>query len=162
MAGPVTKAERRQLERFVATGPAYSVNLAAYLRSKAPKRKAESPYRIAKKQERLIRKGERASVRAAVVLRANGRCECGCNCAIPFVGHSAFTPELDHFFGRAHAESVETCWLLARIHHQSKTENYPTREYWDALFADHCKRHGYPPPRKRLTKDIQVAGPEAK
>lgn len=95
------------------------------------------PRRKAAAAGRAERTGARAAVRQAVVSRAGGRCEaCG-------VEVSARVGELDHFFGRARSENVETCWLLCRTCHGEKTENRPNRRWWLERFRRHAVLHGY-------------------
>lgn len=79
-----------------------------------------------------------ADVRAAVLERANGLCECGC--ARPFVLRG---PELDHFFGRARSESVESCWVLRSDCHHRKTNNVPNAAVWLEKFRAHCVHYNY-------------------
>lgn len=71
------------------------------------------------------------AIRAAVMERADGRCE---HCGWAF---QSFNPgELDHAFGRARAESVETCWALCRDCHRQKTNNDPSAAHWLEAFAE--------------------------
>lgn len=73
---------------------------------------------------------------AAIVARANGRCEC-CGDPVP-------PGELDHFFGRAKVqESIENCWLLTPACHYAKTRNHPSARAWLRKFLAHAERHGY-------------------
>ena len=109
-----------------------------------------SPTRTAAKKERRAERAEkkatkreqRADVRAAVMARANGICECGCGHRLDEDGF-LFRPEMDHFFGKSRSESIETCWLLAAAHHERKTQNFPSRVAWLEKFIEHCQRHGY-------------------
>ena len=83
--------------------------------------------------------GETARVRRICVERSNGLCECGCGRAVTRV-----TGELDHFFSRGKAPTTErTCWFIAVPCHHWKTDNFPSKAYWLASFALHCKRHGF-------------------
>lgn len=78
-----------------------------------------------------------AAVRAAVVTRADGRCECGCGAPVP-------PGEVDHFFGRAKSEeSVANCWLLTPACHFAKTRNSPSARAWLVKFRAHAELHGY-------------------
>lgn len=78
------------------------------------------------------------AIRAAVMERAGGRCE---HCGWAF---QPFNPgELDHFFGRARAESVETCWALCRDCHREKTQNDPSAVHWLESFAELAEGLGY-------------------
>lgn len=104
-----------------------------------------------KAEKRLTRKEMVAKVRPLVEARAAGSCECGCGTRFGAFGDTA---EWDEFHGRRHI-SVEETWFLARRCHQAKTANFPSRRYWDNIFASHCRRMGYPPPRPRLTKEIR-------
>lgn len=70
--------------------------------------------------------------------RSGGQCECGCG--IQF-GHLDFTPEMDHWHGRARApENEETCWLLARCCHRMKTGWRPSRAEWAYRWRVHQER----------------------
>jgi hypothetical protein len=102
-------------------------------RRTAPKRK---PGREAKEAKRAAEAAVRAEVRAACVARAEGDCEA---CA-RFAGAAL---HLDHFWGRAREESVESCWMLCPGCDHEKTENKPTRQHWLHLFSFHCRNEGY-------------------
>jgi len=104
-----------------------------------PRRQAKdrSPGRMHPKNKDA-RKEFRRMVRTRCVERAAGRCECGCGV---YVGTEAL--HLDHFWGRAREESIESCWMLAPRCDRDKTENKPTRRAWLAFFAAHCLRNGY-------------------
>jgi hypothetical protein len=82
-------------------------------------------------------------VKHLLAARAHGKCEaCGC-----FLGDRG---ELDHFFGRAKAEELEsTCWLICSECHYSKTRNHPNAAHWLSLFIAHCVRWGYHESRQR-------------
>lgn len=79
-------------------------------------------------------------IRNAVNARAGYLCECGCGRWFRGVGGAA---QLDHFFGRARAQSVETCWRLREDCHFNKTNNSPSAGYWLEKFIEHCRKHGY-------------------
>lgn len=78
-----------------------------------------------------------ADVRAAVLARANGNCEC---CGISLV---TFGGQLDHFEGRKVAETVENCWMLSVDCHYQKTQNIPSAAWWAGRFLKHQRKHGY-------------------
>jgi hypothetical protein len=70
--------------------------------------------------------------------RCRGRCE-ACRADLFSTGR-----EVDHFFGRAKAEEVEsTCWALCPRCHYQKTRNHPDSSHWLRLFIAHCVRWGY-------------------
>jgi hypothetical protein len=49
---------------------------------------------------------------------------------------------VDHFFGRAKADELEfTCWVLRADHHEAKTQNKPTADFWLLKFIGHCGRY---------------------
>lgn len=124
----MTKSERKRLcEVCRAKFPGKTIPLFQKELRKQRKEKQE--------QERLTKKGARAAVRAECVKRAGGWCECGCMRVLNL--------EMDHFYGRRF-ESVETCWMLARVCHVKKTQNDPSRRVWDAEFMRHCAKYGYP------------------
>lgn len=137
----MTKAERRQLERIQGSGTACAVNLAAYLKSKTPRRKPISSRKIEKKAKALSKKGRWEAVKEAVARRAAGICECGCGFLL---AGDWWRPggDADHFYGK-HRETVEKVWQLSRLCHNAKGENRPSREHWDRLFLRHCTKHGY-------------------
>lgn len=99
------------------------------------------PRRKAAAAERAERTGATRATRGAVVSRAGGRCEC---CGAEVTSRSG---ELDHFFGRARSELVETCWLLCNGQeggcHLGKTMNMPSRRFWLVRFHRHALKHGY-------------------
>jgi hypothetical protein len=106
----------------------------------SPKARAFSrAKREAKKTKAQGKKEKRQSVRAAVFERAGGECECGCG----RVFGPADPGELDHFFGKAREESVESCWALTRWCHHQKTVNAPSAAEWLARFAGHCAKYLY-------------------
>lgn len=81
--------------------------------------------------------GARRALRTAAVTRAGGRCEA------TGVDLPARTLELDHMFGRARSENIETVWMLSPDAHQDKTENRPSRRWWLERFRRHAVLHGY-------------------
>jgi hypothetical protein len=77
------------------------------------------------------------AVRAAVMARADGRCE-ACK--------AAPAEEADHFRGRARSETLETVWMLCAGPsgcHRRKTDNVGGRIEWLTTFARHCAVHRY-------------------
>jgi 5-methylcytosine-specific restriction endonuclease McrA len=95
------------------------------------------PRRKAAKAEHQEKTGARKAVRGAVVSRAGGRCEA---CGVEVTSRSG---ELDHFFGRARSENVETCWLLCGACHFAKTNWMPARAAWLNRFRRHALLHGF-------------------
>jgi hypothetical protein len=101
------------------------------------------PRRRKEHAEHLAITGARAAVRAAVFTRAAGRCECGGTEITSRSGH------MDHFFGKARSENVETCWALCASCDHDKTENripgtnQVSRRWWLERFRRHCILHGY-------------------
>jgi hypothetical protein len=79
--------------------------------------------------------GATRAVRRAVFARAAGRCEAG--------GCPGEPTAMDHFFGRARSELVETCWALCAEHDFQKTNNLPGRRFWLLRFRRHAEKHGY-------------------
>ena len=95
-----------------------------------------------KRQKRRLREPEAqtvAVIRAICVERGGGRCEaCGVD---PWRGIS-----MDHFWGRAREESVESCWMLCAGPtgcDRQKTDNFPSRLHWVRLFGVHVALHRY-------------------
>lgn len=97
-----------------------------------------------REEKRATKKEHRAEVRAAVMMRAGGRCErCG------EYGELLDALEWDHFFGRHEGdETIERTWALHRTCHSLKTRGSPSRGHWLDAFTAHCERHGYPVPRR--------------
>lgn len=98
------------------------------------------PSRKAKAVGRTAETGARRAIRNAVFTRSGGRCEC-CGTEI-----TKRTFELDHFFGRARSELVETCWALCSRDqgcHFEKTNSRPTRRWWLERFRRHAVLHGF-------------------
>lgn len=79
-----------------------------------------------------------ADVRAAVLSRANGACECGCGISL-----DTFGGELDHFEGRKVEESEANCWMLSVDCHYQKTNGIPSRVWWLQRFEKHQRKNGY-------------------
>jgi len=84
----------------------------------------------------------------AVQERSGGRCE-SCSRGSGNYGQT------DHFFGRARAEGVESCWLLCMECHYRKTNNQPSARFWLEMFVAHCAKHGYEAARERATKRLE-------
>lgn len=76
------------------------------------------------------------SVRAACVIRSEGKCEaCG-----RWAGEAL---HCDHMFGRARSEEISTCWMFCPRCDDDKTHNRPDAAHWLKLFLEHCVRHEY-------------------
>lgn len=144
----IAKSTHRDLTRLLQYKGDLRASLESFLEKHAPRRRKPSLRKAEKEEKKLGKKGARADVRAACVARCNQQCE-ACGQPSMYIGPL----EMDHFYGRAFSESVETCWMLGPECHRQKTENDPTREFWDAKFAIHCKLYGYPF-RPRLTKQL--------
>lgn len=106
-------------------------------RAMAPKKFIKAA-RVRKTAKRATKREARQDVRGEVMKRASGCCEhCGAS-------ETDFSPlELDHFFGRARAESVETCWALCRACHRRKTDNTPSAASWLQAFVTHAGLRGF-------------------
>ena len=80
-----------------------------------------------------------AKLRAAVFLRANGRCE---SCGKP---HPV---AMDHFLGgsgrRRQQQSYENTWALCSRCDSNRTHNVPSAEFWNDRFKRFAERYGYP------------------
>jgi 5-methylcytosine-specific restriction endonuclease McrA len=77
-------------------------------------------------------------VRAAVLKRSDGACECCCA--------ETAALECDHFFGgrnRQSLQAVETVWALCVPCHRWKTLNEHGAAHWLGRFKEHCRRYGY-------------------
>lgn len=108
------------------------------LRPSQKKKLVRKANKAARETKAKTKREARADIREAVLKRADGRCEA---CA------TGFTPlnsaELDHFFGKARSEAVETCWALCRQCHAEKTDNEPSAADWLQYFVSHCGQFGY-------------------
>lgn len=110
------------------------VNLRAAL---SPRRRTERQKASAqaKRSARERKNEETASIRQAVFLRADGRCEL-CKTRAP--------ADLHHAFGRVQVrQSVSNTLALCRTCHRLLTDATPSASYWWSLQAEHFERHGY-------------------
>jgi 5-methylcytosine-specific restriction endonuclease McrA len=95
--------------------------------------RSTGPTRLDRKDAERI---ARAAVREVCVERAGGRCEaCG-------EIHGAAL-QMDHFWGRARDESIQSCWMVCPKCHFDKTNNRPSRGVWLGGFSLFCERYGY-------------------
>lgn len=115
------------------------LELAAALKPKT--RKPWATLKKDKAKKKRTKRDETAEIRAAVMKRADGRCE---HCGTHFQ-----RLELDHAFGRRGPQSERTCWALSPYCHKSKTNWTGGAAFWMAIFADHCERHGYEDEKSR-------------
>jgi 5-methylcytosine-specific restriction endonuclease McrA len=103
-----------------------------------------------KRAKRVSKREKRAEVREAVMNRSVGLCEaCVKDLTLTDPG------ELDHFFGKARAESVESCWLLCRACHRAKTDNNPSAAWWLDRFDAHARFYGYTAESKRARARLE-------
>lgn len=121
---------RRTAQELLDTAPPLS--RAADELKRALESRKRRPVDTRKAAKRQTNKEKRSAVREEVMKRADGRCE-GCNWP-----HGGPNLELDHFFGRARSESVETCWALCATCHLEKTRNEPSAAHWLNIFHEHC------------------------
>lgn len=121
-------------------GAPVAAELRAALRPSPKKREATRAKRKARESKAKTKREATSEVRAAVMARADMECECGCG---QWFGGLLGAAELDHFWGKARAESVETCWALASHCHRLKTNNNPSARHWLLRFHAHCENHGY-------------------
>lgn len=110
------------------------------MRFPKPSKKARQASKLAR---RATRRDALAEIIAACVRRGQCRCEA------PDCRKAGVRLELDHWLGgvgrRRQRESVETCWMLCTACHFERTRNYPSAEFWNDRFAEHCRAHGYQP-----------------
>jgi 5-methylcytosine-specific restriction endonuclease McrA len=109
-------------------------------RGLAPRAKAKAfraATKAAKKAKSSARQQVWGDVYSAVATRSGGCCEA--------CGEDEFVAplECDHFFGRARAQSVETCWMLCRGCHRKKTDGSPTSAWWFRRFIEHAHALDY-------------------
>lgn len=89
-----------------------------------------------KTQRKTAKNAETAEIRAEVMARAGGVCECGCGQTF----HSFNPAELDHARGRGKApQSVQNTWLLTRNCHREK--HHEESSLWLAKYLAHSIRH---------------------
>jgi 5-methylcytosine-specific restriction endonuclease McrA len=125
-------------------------NADAILRGAKPLRRSVKKARKEKTAKRATKKEKTATVRQAVVLRADNCCEW---CSRPGTDFEAL--ELDHFEGRARSETLESCWLLCRGCHRQKTNNAPSAAWWLEAFRMHCERNGYAAQARRAANRLE-------
>lgn len=142
----MTKSEIRKLQRIV-EGDNLRASLQSLL-SQQVKRSPVKPTRAARLEKKKLSReemnAETARIREQCVKRSGTWCECGCG-----QPHTPlYLAEMDHFLGghgrRKQRQSVETCWMLRRDCHAAKTRLSPSSAFWDAKFAAHAARYGYP------------------
>lgn len=108
--------------------------------------------RKARTAKRLSHNEETAVIRAAVIARAKGRCECGCGRHI-LTG----TGQMDHYAGRVRQrQSIEWCWWLSRECHRAKTDNKPDAMTWHFAFLKHARAHRYTAPAAYALNHIEA------
>lgn len=88
------------------------------------------------------------ALRAALWVRSEGRCECGCRRRIALYagarGGGDRAAHMDHYLGRARApQTPETCWLIHPDCHGDKHAANPSRRYWHQRFLLHLEAHGF-------------------
>lgn len=119
---------------------------------------APKPRSSAKKKTERKRKSktvETKRIRKAVAKRAGLVCECGCERWFKGFDGAA---QMDHFWGKAREESVESCWMLRAQCHDQKTTNTPNRMTWLRLFEAHAKKHGYAEQARHADEAAKVCG----
>lgn len=142
---------------FLSAGMSAHVEaLRAAMAPRKPKAFSSGPSLKAQKAGRKKTKREgRAEVRLAVMERANGSCEyCRADSLLSDL-------ELDHMFGQARSESLETCWALCRYCHREKTNNRPDAEFWLREFITHCGTFGYSAAAERAKRRITFVSTRA-
>lgn len=119
-------------------------------RGRTAEEKAAKAARVGKRAAKHRRTSD---VRIPVMKRAWLVCECGCRRWFRgFMGQAT----MDHFFGKARAESVETCWALRADCHAEKTDSKPDRATWLRKFIVHCERYGYTAAGEEARAEIEA------
>lgn len=126
----------RQLRSILEETPAGRAYLAQIDATKKQRRARHAGSRREREGKREAKRDDRAIVRALVANRALGYCE-ACR---TFHGDAL---QMDHFWGRAREESVQSCWMLCAECHRDKTENRPSRGAWLGGFSLHCEAMNY-------------------
>lgn len=129
--------------------------IAKATRASATRRKLKQP----KAEKRATKRQRTKSVRALVMERAQGGCECGCG--RPFESFSG-VPTLDHFWGVAREESLESCWALRADCHRRKTDSVPSKRCWLTRFVIHCREHDYWVQESKALADAEWAESKAR
>jgi hypothetical protein len=92
---------------------------------------------VEKEEDRLAQNEETDRIRAECMLRANGRCECGCGRRLDLWGAT-----MDHWLSgsgqRVPKQSVKTCWILTLKCHLGRQTNSPSVAFWNERFQRHC------------------------
>lgn len=115
--------------------------------------------RVRSSPRRIAKNSETAGIRAAVVERAQGRCECGCGRRF---GSGEGTPEWDHIAGRVRVkQSVSMTWMLRRDDHRERTLNRPSRNHWLTRFKAHAESFGYTAEAAWAQREIDYATAKA-
>lgn len=143
----MTKSEIRKLQSIAEEPCDVRSSLKSFLAQQV-KRTLVKPMKAArlakKKLSREEMNAQTADIREQCVKRSGTWCECGCG-----QPYTPFYPaEMDHFLGghgrRKQRQSVESCWMLRRDCHAAKTRLSPSSAFWDAKWAAHAARYGYP------------------
>lgn len=126
-------------EQFTMHGPFHLAIQELESALKPKTKKAWATLKRDKLAKKATRKEETSTIRAAVMSRANGRCE-ACGLEQTF----GTDLQMDHFWGRGKArQTVENCWAIGRYCHSQKTDNHPSAEHWLHRFAEHARKHHY-------------------
>jgi 5-methylcytosine-specific restriction endonuclease McrA len=93
------------------------------------------------------------SIRAAVMARAEGRCEC---CGAEETDFDQL--ELEHMHGKVRVkQSTESTWAVRHSCHQKKTGWKEGRDVWLERFIAHCRRNNLNGPGRRYAEDTLAA-----
>jgi 5-methylcytosine-specific restriction endonuclease McrA len=103
--------------------------------------------------KRRAKRTETSAIYEEVAKRAPNTCECGCG--RPFLASMLDAPTMDHFFGRARAESVDTVWRLRAECHRAKTDGWPDAGGWLVKFIEHCDFYGYESAREKAVARLE-------
>lgn len=127
------------LEKFWDSEPLPAPRYVAELRAQLGKpNKAKALRRKRKDAKRATKRDETSAIYAAVMARANARCE-ACDAYVPYGGL-----QLDHMFGRVRVrQSERNCWALCHACHVAKTHNRPSATHWLLEFIGHAGEHDF-------------------
>lgn len=113
-----------------------------FSRRKPPKKALPEPTRKEAKATRAAaHAGRTSTVRYIVWRRSERKCE---SCGRSLLEHEG---DLDHHKGgslRRVLTTIENCRRLCRDCHADKTQNKPSRDWWERDFDRHLERIGYP------------------
>jgi hypothetical protein len=127
-----------------------------------PSKKGKKAQAARKSAKAVQHTDSTASIREAVMQRANGNCEA--------CGKAWGVATMDHWScgtGKSQRQTVENCWFLCGAPfipgscHYLRQRNEPSISVWNELFRIHAKRHGLPVIAHIVHQQLSTQGSEA-